>query len=118
MGSTHQVSSLHAPHTVAQKKALRRMLCAPHAVLSRSEVVLTLLPFCRLDALLSALSKGKGEQLTNPWPIIHPDNAVTSLSQALDPKHDAFYRKLPKFKFLSCLDHYEAGEYGTPGPAG
>ncbi len=65
---------------------------------------------CRLDALLSALSKGKGGQLTNPWPIIHPDNAVTSLSQALDPKHDAYYRKLPKFKFLNCLDHYESGK--------
>jgi len=88
------------------------MQCAPHAVLC-PWVALTLLPSCRLDALLSALSKAKGEQLTNPWPIIHPDNAVTSLSQALDPKHDAFYRKLPKFKFLTCLDHYETGEYAT-----
>jgi hypothetical protein len=83
-----------------------------HMTPSKGTLVLTplLLLSYRLDALLSALSKGKGDQLTNPWPIIHPDNAVTSLSQALDPKHDDYYKKLPKFKFLHCLDHYESGE--------
>ncbi|WIA39128.1 hypothetical protein OEZ86_005260 [Tetradesmus obliquus] len=61
----------------------------------------------RLDALLSALAHAKAGQLTNPWPTIHPDNSVTSFAQALNPKHDDFYRQLPKFKFLSCLDHYD-----------
>lgn len=64
---------------------------------------------CRLDAILSALSKAKGKQLVNPWPIIHPNNDVRSLSEALHPKHDAYYQQLPKFKFLGCLDHYQSG---------
>lgn len=63
----------------------------------------------RLDALLSALSHESGAVLVNPWPIIHPDGSATSLREALNPRYDDYYRALPKFKFLSCLDHYATG---------
>lgn len=72
----------------------------------------------RLDALLSALSKGKGEQLRNPWATIHPNGAVSSFSEALDPKHDDFYSQLPRFRFIDCLDHYEIGEGVCGGSQG
>lgn len=64
----------------------------------------------RLDALLSALSHAQGSGLLNPWAIIHPDNSVNSLAAALDPAHDEFYKQLPKFKFLDCLDYYATGD--------
>lgn len=63
----------------------------------------------RLDALLSALAHAKGSDLLDPWSIIHPDNSVDSLAEALDPAHDKYYRNLPKFQFLDCLDYYETG---------
>lgn len=68
------------------------------------------LPSCRLDAILSALSQAVGRKQLDPWSTIHPDGSVKSLKEALDSKHDDFYRNLPKFKFLHCIDHYATGE--------
>ena len=56
----------------------------------------------RLDALLLVLKSCKGSQCTMPWQVLHPDKKVTSISEALNPKYDAFYAAQPYISFSAC----------------
>jgi arylsulfatase len=56
----------------------------------------------RLDALLLVLKSCKASECTLPWQVLHPDNKVTSLYEALQPKYDAFYAAQPDISFAAC----------------
>lgn len=56
----------------------------------------------RLDALLLVLKSCKGWECTLPWQVLHPDEKVTSLSEALQSKYDAFYAAQPNISFSAC----------------
>lgn len=45
----------------------------------------------RLDALLMVTKSCKGYTCTHPWSVIHPENDVSTLADALQEKFDAFY---------------------------
>ncbi|KAJ1945224.1 hypothetical protein FBU59_002373, partial [Linderina macrospora] len=67
----------------------------------------------RLDALLSMLYNCKGEVCKFPRATLHKDGKVKSLKDALKPKYDAYYRSLPKFRFLKCKFYFDADNEGT-----
>ncbi|CAG8081231.1 unnamed protein product [Penicillium nalgiovense] len=56
----------------------------------------------RLDALLLVLKSCKASECTMPWVVLHPDNKVTTLSEALHPKYDKFYAAQPSVGFSAC----------------
>ncbi|EPS33769.1 hypothetical protein PDE_08731 [Penicillium oxalicum 114-2] len=56
----------------------------------------------RLDALLLVLKSCKSTECTRPWQVLHPDNKVTNLREALQPKYDAFYAAQPDISFTAC----------------
>ncbi|KAL3457657.1 Arylsulphatase [Aspergillus heterothallicus] len=60
----------------------------------------------RLDALLLVLKSCKGTECTLPWKTLHPDGKVTTLSEALNPKYDAFYAAQPEISFDVCALGY------------
>ncbi|KAI8323021.1 hypothetical protein GQ54DRAFT_332869, partial [Martensiomyces pterosporus] len=55
----------------------------------------------------------KAEVCKFPWRTLHKDGKVNSLSDALDAKYDGYYKSLPKFRFKSCKDYYDADNEGT-----
>ncbi|KAL2869439.1 Six-hairpin glycosidase-like protein [Aspergillus lucknowensis] len=60
----------------------------------------------RLDALLLVLKSCAGSTCIKPWDELHPDGAVGSLGDALDPEYDEFYAGLPKVAYSVCEDGY------------
>ncbi|KAE8149097.1 alkaline-phosphatase-like protein [Aspergillus avenaceus] len=60
----------------------------------------------RLDALLLVLQSCKGTTCIQPWKVIHPDESVQSLRDALTSQYDAFYQRQPKVSYEQCLDGY------------
>ncbi|KAG2488014.1 hypothetical protein HYH03_013450 [Edaphochlamys debaryana] len=60
----------------------------------------------RLDALMTAVGYCRGGLCDNPYQILHPDGAVTSFEEAMDPKYDALYAGLKKFRFVRCANSY------------
>lgn len=56
----------------------------------------------RLDALLLLLKSCKAEECTLPWQVLHPDKAVSSLTNALNAKYDKFYAAQPDIIFSAC----------------
>lgn len=47
----------------------------------------------RLDAVMGVMKTRKGETYTNPWKVLHPEEDVNSLGDALNPMHDTLYLK-------------------------
>jgi N-acetylglucosamine-6-sulfatase len=66
----------------------------------------------RLDALLLVLKSCKGATCTDPWKVLHPHGDVDSLSVALKPKYDRFYKAQPKVSFTKCEMGYIAESEG------
>lgn len=60
----------------------------------------------RLDALLYVLKSCRGDSCRLPWQALMPETGVNSLSDALDPIYDEFFKDVPKISFSSC----EAGQ--------
>ncbi|KAL3456688.1 Six-hairpin glycosidase-like protein [Aspergillus heterothallicus] len=60
----------------------------------------------RLDALLLVLKSCTGSTCIKPWTELHPDASVESLSDALNPKYDSYYKSLPKVSYSVCEDGY------------
>lgn len=56
----------------------------------------------RLDALLLVLKSCKASECTLPWQVLHPDNNVTNLVEALQPRYDAFYAAQPDISSSAC----------------
>lgn len=50
----------------------------------------------RLDTLLMVTKSCKGSTCVRPWSVIHPNGAVTTLKEALDPTFDLFYESQSK----------------------
>jgi hypothetical protein len=72
----------------------------------------------RLDALLLVLKSCKSSECTLPWEVLHPDKRVTSLSEALNPKYDAFYAAQPDISFSACeLGYFPESEGPQEGYA-
>lgn len=68
----------------------------------------------RLDALLERARVCKAETCRKPWSALH-GAAVTSLSEALDPRYDGFYASRPRYVFGKCSESlYSAEEEGVP----
>lgn len=61
----------------------------------------------RMDAMLQAKGLCKARTCRDPWSIIHPGGAVTSLEQALDPRYDAWYAQYAQFTFRACTKYYD-----------
>lgn len=71
----------------------------------------------RLDALLLVLKSCKGVECTLPWETLHPGGQkVTTLSEALNPRYDAFYAAQPDISFSACelgyLPEFEGPQEG------
>lgn len=49
-----------------------------------------------------ALKDCKGRACSRPWLTLHPDEKVSSLRSALDPRFDEFYQSQPKMYYESC----------------
>ncbi|KAJ4310259.1 hypothetical protein N0V84_011061 [Fusarium piperis] len=60
----------------------------------------------RLDALMLVLKSCKGESCIEPWKVLHPDDDVASLKDALEDRFDEFYEKQVKVSFDRCEDGY------------
>lgn len=72
----------------------------------------------RLDALLLVLKSCKSSECTLPWEVLHPDKTVTSLSEALNPKYDAFHAAQPDISFSACeLGYFPESEGPQEGYA-
>ncbi|KAG2175458.1 hypothetical protein INT43_001105 [Umbelopsis isabellina] len=61
----------------------------------------------RLDALLLVLKSCKAESCRNPWKILHEQDKIGSLPQALSKDLDDFYATLPKVKYDHCTGYYD-----------
>lgn len=66
----------------------------------------------RIDSLLMVLKSCKGKSCQSPWSVLHPDEAVRSLRDALRAKFDAFYEEQPRVSFSSCQLGYIKDEEG------
>jgi hypothetical protein len=66
----------------------------------------------RLDALLMVLKSCRSRTCRKPWESLHPRGKVATLSEALDPKFDAFYNEQPKVSFSSCVMGHIVSEEG------
>lgn len=56
----------------------------------------------RLDALLLVLKSCKGATCIDPWSVLHPEEPIRSLRDALNKEHDLFYGAQPKVSFDWC----------------
>ncbi|KAH7386286.1 alkaline-phosphatase-like protein, partial [Cadophora sp. MPI-SDFR-AT-0126] len=70
----------------------------------------------RLDALMMVMKSCKSAQCTTPWSTLHPKGDVNTLTDALDPKYDAFYSRQPKVSFTSCEPGYIISAEGPQVP--
>lgn len=60
----------------------------------------------RLDALLLVLKSCRGHTCHSPWSVLHPEDEVDTLADALDPKYDAFYEEQVKIEYDRCEGGY------------
>jgi N-acetylglucosamine-6-sulfatase len=60
----------------------------------------------RLDALLMVLKSCKGKSCRHPWHTLHRQGNVHSLTDAMNPKYDEFYRTQVKIEFSACKQGY------------
>ncbi|RDW59238.1 arylsulfatase-4 [Coleophoma crateriformis] len=60
----------------------------------------------RLDALLMVLKSCKGSACVQPWAVLHPDNSVHNLRDALEPRFNSFYHRQNKVSFNWCEEGY------------
>ncbi|KIW91278.1 uncharacterized protein Z519_08174 [Cladophialophora bantiana CBS 173.52] len=70
----------------------------------------------RLDALLMVLKSCKANQCTQPWRVLHPDDDVHNLVDALNGQYDAFYTEQPKVEFEKCELGYLIQSEGPQTP--
>lgn len=56
----------------------------------------------RLDALLLVLKSCQGATCIDPWNVLHPEESVQNLRDALSKEHDLFYGAQPKVSFDWC----------------
>ncbi|KAF7538940.1 hypothetical protein G7054_g2510 [Neopestalotiopsis clavispora] len=64
----------------------------------------------RLNALLLVAKSCEGGTCRQPWRFLQPNNStvngtleILSLTQAMDPKYDDFFKSFPRFAFKECL---------------
>ena len=69
-----------------------------------STTLQNLLP--RLDAVMMVLKTCKAQTCRNPWPVLHPQGNVQSLTAALNPQYNEFYQTQGKVEFQECLGGY------------
>lgn len=72
----------------------------------------------RLDALMMVLKSCKGGTCVEPWKVLHPQGDVTSLSDALKVRFDAFYKEQVKVSFNRCELGYIIGSEGPQAGKG
>ncbi|PSR88619.1 arylsulfatase [Coniella lustricola] len=60
----------------------------------------------RMNGLLLLLKTCIGQGCRAPWTVLHPDGAVKSLADALDPQYDALYAALPSVSYDVCATEY------------
>ncbi|KAF5005244.1 hypothetical protein FDECE_8302 [Fusarium decemcellulare] len=56
----------------------------------------------RLDGLMFVLKSCKGHTCRKPWNALMPGSKVSTLKQALHPKYDGFFSKLPNVHYTKC----------------
>ncbi|KAK6443062.1 hypothetical protein LTR95_000777 [Oleoguttula sp. CCFEE 5521] len=65
----------------------------------------------RLDSLLMVTKSCKAATCHRPWSVLHPEEPVKTLGDALRPKYDDFYANQARVSFSSCpLGHLVAEE--------
>jgi N-acetylglucosamine-6-sulfatase len=62
----------------------------------------------RLDGLLLVLKTCIGDACREPYRELFPSGKVYRLSQALEPRFDAYFAGLPKVRFSECALGYQA----------
>lgn len=70
----------------------------------------------RLDALLLVLKSCQGATCIDPWAVLHPEQSVQSLRDALDKEHDLFYAAQPRVSFDWCDAGYIVEAEGPQVP--
>ncbi|GME32631.1 putative arylsulfatase precursor protein [Neofusicoccum parvum] len=66
----------------------------------------------RLDTLLMVLKSCAGTSCTQPWQVLHPDQDVHTLADALDERYDGFYAAQKRVAFSECALGYIRGVEG------
>ncbi|KAL1857440.1 hypothetical protein Daus18300_010413 [Diaporthe australafricana] len=70
----------------------------------------------RLDALMMVLKSCKGGTCIEPWKVLHPQEDVHSLSDALQVRFDSFYRNQAKVAYNRCELGYIIDAEGPQAP--
>lgn len=70
----------------------------------------------RLDALMMVLKSCKGGNCIEPWKVLHPQEDVHSLSEALQVRFDSFYRNQAKVAYKRCEPGYIIDSEGPQAP--
>jgi hypothetical protein len=71
----------------------------------------------RLDSLLLVLKSCKGLTCVRPWDVLHPDQGVRNLYDALSPEFDKFYEKEQhRVEFSRCENGYIVDAEGPQEP--
>ncbi|KAJ5675433.1 hypothetical protein N7462_008330 [Penicillium macrosclerotiorum] len=70
----------------------------------------------RLDALLLVLKSCQGVTCIEPWDVLHPEDPVFSLQDALEERYDAFYEIQPAVSFDWCDAGYVLAAEGPQVP--
>jgi arylsulfatase len=60
----------------------------------------------RLDSLMMVMKSCKGKTCREPWKVLHPDERVTTLEQALHHEYDNFYQAQSHVSFTRCEPGY------------
>ena len=61
----------------------------------------------RLDALMFVLKSCQADECRAPWAALQPDENISNLVEALQPKFDDFYQnQVPRVQFTRCEPGY------------
>ncbi|KAF4996210.1 hypothetical protein FDECE_12552 [Fusarium decemcellulare] len=60
----------------------------------------------RLDSLMMVMKSCKGVTCRRPWKVIHPDQDVDTLDDAMHPDFDDFYQAQTRVSFTKCEPGY------------
>lgn len=70
----------------------------------------------RLDVLLLVLKSCQGATCIEPWHVLHPEEAVHNLGDALAEQYDLFYSQQPQVSFDWCAEGYVIEAEGPQAP--
>lgn len=72
----------------------------------------------RLNGLMMVLKSCKGKDCIYPWNVIHPQDDVSTIREAMDPKFDDFYEdEMPQVSYDHCTQGYYVELEGPQIPA-